>query len=153
MFPKVGRMVLVLPAWRGFQQSVRKHRVHWPTLASGRESKQAPSGACETLHPAGECILEGLNPSLSQVELVKLFTFHFSYIFWSPNGFESLWRNVERLKLSTQLANAVSFQWVRILFHVKLSIDAAGNCNFELVYSNFNFKFWISRSPRVKYFL
>ena len=32
MFPKDGRMVLVLPAWRGFQQMVRKHRVHRPTL-------------------------------------------------------------------------------------------------------------------------
>ena len=58
MFPKDGRMVLVLPAWRGFQQMVRKHRVHRPTLASGRESRQAPSGACETLHPAGEYIFQ-----------------------------------------------------------------------------------------------
>ena len=37
MFPKDGRMVLVLPAWRGFQQKVRRHRVHWPTLASGQK--------------------------------------------------------------------------------------------------------------------
>ena len=27
-------------------------------LTSGRESKQAPSGAREALHPAGECIFE-----------------------------------------------------------------------------------------------
>ena len=53
MFPKVGRMVLVLPAWRGFPQWVRKHRVHRPTLASERESEQTPNAARETLHPAG----------------------------------------------------------------------------------------------------
>ena len=58
MFPKDGRMVLVLPAWRGFQQKVRKHRVHRPTLASGRESRQALSGARETHHPAGEYIFQ-----------------------------------------------------------------------------------------------
>ena len=74
IFPNYGRMVLVLPAWRGFQQRVRKHRVHRPTLASGRESKQTPNGAHETLHPAGEYISEWVLIKFNLVEHVKLFS-------------------------------------------------------------------------------
>ena len=142
MFPKDGRMVLVLPAWRGFQQKVRKHRVHWPTLASGRESKQAPSGARETLHPAGKYIFVWvwipLNSSGASETLHSADKCMFEW-FLNPGeiecyiGFESLLIFLECLKLFIQLANGFSnrqleSRWCYQVERVKLFTDPAGNC-------------------------
>ena len=80
-------MVLVLPAWRGFQQMVRKHRVHRPTL---------PRDVKVNKH---------------QVERAKLSTQLGNTSFDLQTGLNPVEEiNVEHLKLSTQLANAVSFQ-------------------------------------------
>ena len=81
MFPKDGRMVLVLPAWLGFHQRAGKHRAQRPTLTLEVKvnkhqvelAKLSPLSrrmhprmrliliqvreACET-HSAGECIFE-----------------------------------------------------------------------------------------------
>jgi len=74
-------MVLVLPAWRGFQQMVQKHRVHRPTL---------PRDVKVNKH---------------QVERAELSTQLGNA---SSIGFESHSIYVEHVELSTRLGNTPS---------------------------------------------
>ena len=110
-------MVLVLPAWRSFQQRVRKHRVHQPTLP-----RDVKVNKHQTLHPAGEQIVPfKLNGAREKLSTLLANTF--------SNGCESRYSGVRG---TLRPAQECIFERFEFRYSgVRDTLHSAGECIFE----------------------